>query len=120
MEAAIKACRGTLTSSGTSEVIAVVSDGDPTARVGTNARCASNSGNTPCKAAAATEADAAKADGIILATAFVFDTAGEGSDFLKNQISSDPVNLAVTDTATPDAVELATNIVNIVSPCSSD
>ena len=124
LENAIAECRRLLTSSGTSEVIAVVSDGDPTAQVSTNVRCASNSGNTPpltpCKAAAATEAAAARdVDDITIATAFVLDTAGDGSDFLKNFIASDDL-LAVTDVAFPDAEKLANEIVNMVSPCSSN
>jgi len=122
VEEAIDACRVQLSSPDTLEVIVLISDGDATTFGEGIETCPSNSEGTECKVKALDEATAAKTvDGITIATAFVFDTefpTPAGSAFLE-AVASDPV-LAVEDRVTPDAEELATNILNFVSPCSSN
>ena len=120
MEEAIALCQNTLVNFDSREsAIVVISDGNPTARVGTDERCDGDSPGEKCKDAAAAEANATKADGIDIATVFietVYDPIPDKA-FLETKIASP--TLGFTPPTFPTAVQLAKALAQRVQ-CSSD
>ena len=120
-EQAIRNCTETLKDSTADEIITVLlTDGAPTTfgefATGRAPGCEADGGpkDSPCREAAVTAADEAKAAGISLATVLVSTVSASGS-FLEKNISSPDLYFPATDFSQLDL--LVDDIVSRIDPC---